>query len=131
MVILRLIGDYFIWHYTVAVKNIFFMWFDFEWFAWNYFSIKQLTRTLFVPWKRLGENTKDYFDLGAVLTAVVVTTLMRLLGALIRLSTIIFGLFLMVLLIPLCVLALIAWILMPVILGFIFALGVELLVKAF
>ncbi len=128
---LKLIWDYIFWHYSVAIMNIFLIWWDFEWFLWNYFSISRLARTFFVPWRRLGENTMERFNLVAVATAITVTTIMRIVGILFRSITIITGLLLMVLLIPASAVALAVWLAMPVILLFIFALGLELIVKRF
>ncbi|MBI3632401.1 MAG: hypothetical protein HY225_03045 [Candidatus Vogelbacteria bacterium] len=131
MVVFELIANYFLWHYSIAIKNAILIWWDFEWFLWNYFSIGKLVSTFFIPWKRLGESTNNYFNLVAVGTALLVTTLMRLFGMVVRFVTIVLGLLSIILLIPLLILFLVIWILMPVILVTVFGVGINLIITSF
>lgn len=88
---LALVPDYLHWHYRYGKKDTRIFFVNIIWFLWHFFSIGLLLRTLLVPWQRLDEhgrkgNLQSYFE------AFILTTLMRLVGAGMRLVFISFGL---------------------------------------
>jgi hypothetical protein len=68
------------WHYTKAVAELIAVFENFLWFIAHFFSFKLLLKTIFMPWKRLGESYGGGFNLEAFTTAFVVNTIMRAVG---------------------------------------------------
>ncbi len=77
--------QYYFWHYGKGVRNFLSLWGNFLWFAYNFFSIPLLLKTLFSPFERLSEEYKKGLDVGALFGTLLVNTLMRFVGALVRL----------------------------------------------
>lgn len=120
-----LIPDYLFWHYRYGGKDVRNFSKNIIWFLWNFFSISLLLRTLFVPWQRLDEhgqkgNLQSYFE------AFIITTVMRIVGAGIRLVFIAIGLVVIVVALIALIALSIVWFIVPFILlgafitGFIF-----------
>ena len=84
MAFLALLGRYFAWHYTGGLLACLRLWADFLWFIYHFFSVPIIGRTLFAPWRRLGEAYRGGFDPGRVLETLIVNTLMRLFGFIVR-----------------------------------------------
>lgn len=80
---------YFKWHYGDGLRELSIVAHNFLWFVGHFFSFKLLSKTLFTPWKRLGESYGDGFDLSVWVSALTVNTLMRVFGFITR-SIIIF-----------------------------------------
>lgn len=120
------------WHYTYALHDFVGIGENFLWFLYHFFSLPTLTRTLFVPFYRLSEKPHKNIvaDPEAWAEALVVNTMMRLIGALMRTSLILTGV------VVLCVSALttlllfVAWVLAPLLLFFLIASGVSLILAA-
>ena len=85
-----LIPDYFYWHYTYGGKDVRNFFKNIIWFLWNFFSIELLAKTLFVPWQRLQEQGRKG-DLQSYVEAFIITTLMRIIGACMRIILISIG----------------------------------------
>ena len=78
------------------------------------FSIFFLLRTLFSPWKAITDvYPARGFNLEAILSVFALNATARLIGAVIRLTTIIFGIFLQMLMLVGVVLWLLVWLLFP------------------
>jgi hypothetical protein len=88
---LSILSSYFLWHYTIAFRDIFRVWTNLLWFIFNYFSISELARTLFQPWKRLRGEYPKYFNPQEWIATFVTNMFMRLVGFIIRSITIIIG----------------------------------------
>ena len=86
-----LIVAYAKWHYGQGLRELFGVAQNFLWFVAHFFSFKLLLRTLFSPWKRLGENYGGGFDLAAFASTLVVNTLMRVVGLVTRLIILLIG----------------------------------------
>lgn len=86
-----LCGGYFKWHYGRGFADVIGVWRNFLWFTLHFFSVPLLIRTLFSPWQRLHEEYKKGFDLENFFGTLLVNTLMRILGVIIRLIFIIIG----------------------------------------
>lgn len=84
---------YLSWHYKEALVGIYNIWRNLLWFILNFFSIKTLFKTFFAPFLRLKENYKGGLDLGNFFETLVVTTLMRLVGMILRTMVIVAGIF--------------------------------------
>ncbi len=104
------------WHYGKGIREFIGVVSNFLWFVSHFFSFKLLIRTLFSPWKRLGESYDGTFNLGAIASTLVVNTLMRFVGFLTRSIIIFIGFvsYLVVTLIGITVFFI--WILVPIVL---------------
>tara|TARA_Y100001935_G_C17201992_1_gene455500 strand:- start:3 stop:377 length:375 start_codon:yes stop_codon:yes gene_type:complete len=83
---------YIAWHYTSALKEGMYNWFNFIVFFYFYFSIPLLFRTLFSRYGRLGEQYKKGFHPGDWIATFIVNTLMRIVGVIFRSIVILCGL---------------------------------------
>lgn len=112
------------WHYTRALSDLFQNCKHFLVFTFSFFSIEQLLKTLFSPWRRLGQTYSGGFDIEDFFGSVIVNTLMRLLGFFIRLIVIVVGLT-STLIVGVCELLVISvWVLMPAILPFLCVISI-------
>ena len=117
---------YLAWHYSEALNDMRRIWKNFFVFLFNFFSISLLIRTLFSPWHRMQENytkIEDFFG------NLIVNTLMRIVGAVIRLIFIIMGVISLVLCAVLGLVALAFWLVLPFLLIYTFLQGINLLTK--
>ncbi len=75
---------YFGWHYTTGLVDCVRLSANFIWFVYHFFSVPEVTRTLFAPWRRLGESYRVGFHPERALEALLVNTLMRFFGFVVR-----------------------------------------------
>lgn len=86
----QMVTTYFKWHYSRGIKEFFLILKNFLWFIAHFFSFELLTKTLFKPWKRMGERYGgDRFNLENIASTFIVNSLMRIVGFITR-STILF-----------------------------------------
>lgn len=100
---------------------------NYLWFFWHFFSIPVLLKTFLAPWKRLGEERLRRGGLKNLLSRVVVNTLMRCVGVLIRGVTIAVGLITLVLAFAASLISYVVWTVLPFILLFLFIAGLTLI----
>ena len=81
---LALLGRYLAWHYTAGLFGCLRLLSNFLWFVYHFFSVPVIARTLFSPWRRLGEAYRGGFDPERVLETFVVNLLMRVFGFVVR-----------------------------------------------
>ena len=109
---------YFRWHYGRAFSDMKNIWGDFIVFVYHFFSIPTLFSSLFSPLERRHDSYSVQVPL---YETFIFNTIMRLLGASVRLFLIFFGLLAILLSILLGIGLFVAWIFMPaVILGVLF-----------
>ncbi len=126
---LQLFSCYLIWHYSTALGDIWGIWGNFLYFISHFFSFSDLLRTLFAPWRRLQESYSGQgFSLERVLTALVVNTMMRLVGMIIRLAVMIVGLLCLAALAAAGAAVYVIWLLAPLLVTFLLVTGAGLLV---
>ncbi len=106
------------WHYTYALTDLVNIVRNFVWFFYEFFSIPLLAKTLFVPFHRLSEQSHG-FNLEAWGEALLVNTLMRFVGALLRITLIVLGTVCIVLTFVAGIVFFVAWLLVPFILTFV------------
>lgn len=106
------------WHYGQGLRELFGVAGNFLWFVANFFSFKLLLRTLFSPWKRLGEHYAGGFNLEALASAIVVNSLMRAVGFVTRIVVLSIGFISYILVAVFSFFILMVWVLAPaVVLG--------------
>ena len=104
------------WHYGHGLKELFGVAGNFLWFIIHFFSFKLLFKTLFAPWKRLGETYDGGFNLGAFASTLVVNNLMRAVGFVTKTLVLLVGVISYVLVSVFSFFIFIIWILAPAIL---------------
>lgn len=104
------------WHYGQGLHELFAVAKNFLWFVANFFSFKLLLKTLFAPWKRMGENYEDGFNISAFASTLLVNTLMRLVGFITKTVVLVVGLVSCVLVLIFSFFIFIIWALAPVLL---------------
>ena len=122
---LSLIPYYVSWHYTHGIKNLFNIWVNFIHFSFNFFSIKELLRTLFSPFERLQEQYKEGFDPEDFFATLVTNIMMRIVGFFVRTFTILLGLIFTTGVILIGVSLLLLWILLPLLLIYVLVLALK------
>ncbi len=126
MTVALFIRDFFIWMYFEAPAAYARIWGNILWFLYHFFSIKQLSFTLFARWKQLGEvPSKRGIEEWA--SVFVVNLLMRVVGASIRLITILVGVASLAIALVLGGVGFILWFLLPFVIISAFGVGVTLL----
>lgn len=124
-----ILGYYYIlWHYTRAFLDIIKIWMNAFWFVYHFFSIRILFSTLFSPWRRMGENYKKGFDASEFFSSLLINTIMRIVGIIIRMAVIIIGLLALVAVFIGGIIFLIIWLFLPfVIIAMLVRGGIRLL----
>jgi hypothetical protein len=112
----RFILSYFIWHYSLALKDIYNLILHFLEFIYHFFSIKVLSKTLFSPWRKLDEPYKGGLNVSLFFETFVVNVIMRVVGFFMRFFIIIVGFACLLLTVLGGVASYIVWILLPFIL---------------
>lgn len=111
-----LLPEYLFWHYTLAIKRIINIFINFLWFFYHFFSVPVLFQTLFSPWHKLNQRYKPGLDLGAIAETIVVNTIVRTVGFIIRSLVLLFSAFFFIITLLIGILFLLIWLLLPIIL---------------
>ncbi len=96
--LISILHDYFVWHYTKAFFEIFHVWTNFLWFVTNFFSLSQLTKSFFAPWKRMTEDLHKGFNFEELASYIIIGLLSRVVGMIMRSFIILAGLLSLILL---------------------------------
>ena len=105
---------WFLWHYLIALREIYLGWKDIFLFVLNYFSISFLLKTIFSPWRRYRFSFRGGFDIGKVAEVVVFNVFSRALGMAVRTAVILMGIITAILVIIFGVFIILMWVLLPV-----------------
>lgn len=122
-----LLPFYIKWHYTEAFRDLWRNWKSFLVFILHLFSIKLLMKTWISPFGRLDEGYKKTFNLEDFLETLVVNTMMRLVGFILRTFVIISGIIVFAFAFAFGISALILWALAPLVVVSLFIQGLSLL----
>ncbi|MBI3955485.1 ATP-dependent Clp protease ATP-binding subunit, partial [Candidatus Gottesmanbacteria bacterium] len=93
-----LMSDYMVWHYLEVWPKIFVLWRNLTVFPIYYFSIPLHLRSFLAPWKRQTVKMKPGFSLSDFFGVIIINLSSRVMGAILRLMTIFYGLMMMPLL---------------------------------
>ena len=124
-----LLPYYLKWHYGDALNNIMTITGNLVWFFWHFFSISILAKTLFTPWQKMHEDRPYGIEIGPILGTLIINSLMRIAGALIRLFMIVIGLVLIAATTVASAAFFLIWLSLPIVIPFSFVLGIVLLFK--
>ena len=86
-----LVVDYVVWHFFTAPRELFKAWRNIFLYSFIYFSTLVLLRNLFTPWHRSEWNYSKTFDIGQFIETFISNIISRVLGAIVRIFMIIFG----------------------------------------
>lgn len=128
MKIISILPIYIWWHYIKAPIRIVVLTFYFAKSTLHFFSVLTMLKTLFSPWRRLSEGYGKKFDLLELATSLVVNSIMRIFGALVRITLIVIAIVITITLIVSGFILLIYWILMPAMIVFLFITGLGFLI---
>jgi hypothetical protein len=121
---LSIMHHYFLWHYSRAFVEIFHVWKNFLWFTLHFFSIGQLLRSWFAPWKRITEDRGETWNLEDLAGFLLIGLISRVIGFIIRSAVIFVGLVSLLVVFLGGITTYLFWIIAPVIIVGLFGAGV-------
>ena len=101
------------WQFYEMPKFLLQAWNNYFMFATNYFSVPQLLKTFFAPWRRYNWRYPKGFDLVEFFNTLVSNIFSRLLGAIMRIVLIITGILLQIFVAISGLVIFIIWLLVP------------------
>ena len=110
-----LIISYFAWHYSRAFVEIWNTCTNYIWAVWHFFSVPLLLKTFFSPWHKMDVEYGKGFSIDNFFGPLIVNTLMRLVGMVMRAIIVCLGLICIVVVFSFGVFITIVWIFLPVI----------------
>ena len=116
---------YLAWHYGIAYFDMKNIWKNFIVFIYDFFSLKTLLFSLFSPWHRMSEGYSKGFE--GLMGTFIVNTLMRFVGAFVRLFFIISGLLAIFIIILVGIVTFILWTVLPFLLIYTLLQGIYLI----
>lgn len=129
MIFTSIISDYFRWHYGRAFGELFHVWLNFLWFIIHFFSLPQLARSLFSPWKRMTEEKQSGFSFENFAAYIVVNLLSRTVGFIMRGTVILIGLTILTGTVVTGLIVSLFWVIAPIVIIGALGLGVSLLIS--
>jgi ATP-dependent Clp protease ATP-binding subunit ClpC len=110
---MNILPEYIEWHYFKVWPNLFKVWRNLTLFPFYYFSIPLHLRTLLSPWKRQQTEKKPGLFFDNLLNVFFFNVSSRIIGFVMRITTIIYGLVIMCLFFTGGIFLPVAWIFMP------------------
>ncbi len=120
---------YMVWHYSIGFFRIFHICKNFFWFIVNLFSIPQLLRHLFTPFKRATEERTKKFDFEDMAGTFLVNILFRFVGFFMRSIIITLGIVSLFIVMLITIAVYIFWIFMPLIIPSLITGGIFLILS--
>jgi len=106
--------QYFLWYFFDVPKEILKGWKNFLVFNFNYFSIPLLLKTFFSHWRQYKWGYGRGFDFGRYLEAFFSNLISRILGAIMRIFLIFFGILTEIIIGVVGLVLFLSWLLLPV-----------------
>ena len=76
--------NYLKWQYTEGIAEFIRIWGNLLWFFYHFFSVPDLTRTFFQPFKRLQEGYGRGLDIQRYMETFILNFVMRIVGMIVR-----------------------------------------------
>jgi len=102
------------WHFIEAPKQIIKGWKNILAYNWNYFSVTLMFKTLFAYWHQYRWYYPRGFDAGKYLEVFFSNTISRVLGAIVRILMIFFGLISQLFIFLAGLAVLLVWLILPI-----------------
>jgi hypothetical protein len=128
MLFLTVAQHYIHWHYATAPKELRHVAKNLIWFLINFFSLPQLTRSLFSPYRRITEERGSTFNFEDFAGYIIVNLISRIIGLILRLAIILSGLMAVLILCLLIVVTYVFWFIAPLVLLSLIIIGIRLLI---
>lgn len=125
---IAIVGIFWRWYYTKAIKDVLIGWRNFILFSLNYFSIPLLLKTLLTPWKRDITRRPRGFDFKEFFEYLTYNTISRGMGFIVRLFTICTGIIFFFAVLILGAVFFVLWLVLPLIMVGLFVLAIILLI---
>lgn len=104
------------WHFFDQVGFLVKVWRNFLKFNLNYFSVPLLLKTLFAPWRKYQWSYPKGFNVGGYLETFFSNLISRILGAILRIILIFFGIGVEIFIVVGGLIALLGWLVLPILL---------------
>lgn len=127
MLFLSVLHDYFLWHYTHAFREIFHVWTNLLWFIIHFFSIPQLAKAWFAPFKRITEARRPGLNFEDLAGYIIINLLSRVVGAILRTFLIVLGMACLLGTVALGFVTYLVWIFLPLGIATSLVLGISFL----
>jgi len=117
----------FFWHFIVKPKEIIRVWKNFINFGLYFFSVPFLIKNIFSPWRKYLWQYPQGFDPFQFFEVLISNLSSRVIGFIMRLVLIILGIICEIIILAIGLLILLVWIFLPLIIAYIFYLGIKIL----
>ena len=113
MLFVSILHHYILWHYTQAFAEILHIWKNLFWFTINFFSLSELMRSFFSPWKRITEERGNGFNFEDLAGFIIINLISRIIGMILRTVIILAGVAVLLILIAGIILTYLLWVTAP------------------
>lgn len=128
MQIVSIIFDYLSWHYSLAYVDMFGIWRNYLWAVKQQFSVPEVFKSLFSPFKRLQEEKVNIIKKPEEFFAnFFVNIIMRIVGFVLRTALLAIALVAFLLVTGLGILTLLLWTVLPLLVVYFFIVGLSYL----
>ena len=126
---LSITKNYLVWHYSTAYNDIVHIWWNYIWFVNHLFSVPDVLKSLFAPFKRLQEKKSSILNHPEeFFSNLLVNLIMRVVGFCLRIVIIFMALLGFTVVITAGVLFLTLWSILPVLVVLLFVNGLKTLI---
>jgi hypothetical protein len=118
MPFLTIARDYLVWHYSRAYIDIVHIWWNYLWFVNHVFSVPEVAKSWFSPFKRMQEDKVNIIKSPSDFFAnMFVNLILRMVGICIRTSLLTIALLVFALVFLLGLAFLLLWTVLPLLIG--------------
>ena len=127
---LSITKNYLVWHYSTAYNDIVHIWWNYIWFVNHLFSVPDVLKSLFAPFKRLQEKKSSILNHPEeFFSNLLVNLIMRVVGFCLRIVIIFMALLGFIVVITAGLLFLSLWSILPVLIVVLFVNGLKSLIS--